>query len=58
MSEYVCPQYIQDMFIGDEDQKSKARKLVVDWYKSLDAKIGDRIYLPELGWYEKAERVN
>lgn len=58
MTEYMCPKNIQDMFETDnENDKFIGRKKAADWYSSLNLVLGDRIYLPEIGWMEKTRVI-
>ena len=47
MTDYVCPEHITQLF--DSDQET-GRTEVVEWAMSLDLHVGDRVWLPEVGW--------
>ncbi len=52
MSEYRCPEWIEELFADDPGH---GRILALAWVDELDLKIGDKVYLPEVGWREKTE---
>lgn len=52
MMEYMCPRSIQDLF---EESPESARVRAIEWVISLDLQIGDRVFLPEIGWCTKTE---
>ncbi len=52
MSDYVCPKEIQD-----EYERNPAAGLArsIEWVKTLELQPGDRVWMPEGGWFEKGE---
>lgn len=49
-TKHHCPIPISDRFYDD---KPRGREEVLTWLKTLDIKIGDTVWVPELGYYEK-----
>lgn len=46
---YECPETIARLF---DTNKPLGRLEAVKWVQTLDLKIGDRVWLPEIGWHE------
>lgn len=49
MITYVCPEEITDLFKTDP---GKGRFKAIVWAMGLDLKIGDKVWMPEIGWVE------
>jgi hypothetical protein len=54
MTDYACPNEITKVFDSDPE---RGRQLAVDWFKTVDLQIGDRVWMPEVGWMEKTEHA-
>lgn len=52
MAEYVCPKSIQDVY---EKNPARGRKLSIEWASKLALIPGDRVWMPEGGWFDKGE---
>ena len=52
--EYSCPDKIARLF-DRQATVAKGRARAFEWAKGLDLKIGDKVWLPEIGWQEKTE---
>ena len=49
---HYCPDGIVALF-DDEKTTASGRFQVIEWLKTLDLKIGDTVWLPELGLMKK-----
>jgi hypothetical protein len=45
MTDYACPNEITKVFDSDPE---RGRQLAVDWFKTVDLQIGDRVWMPEV----------
>ena len=54
--EFVCPQYIQDLF-NDEETAGEGRVRAADWAASLSLHEDDMVWLPEIGWHMRGSYI-
>jgi hypothetical protein len=46
--EHKPPKHILDLFCDEYTAQTQGRQAFIDWYKSIDKNIGDKIYVPEV----------
>lgn len=51
---YVCPQSITDLF---KTNPELGRMKAIEWAMGLVLNVGDKVWLPKIGWTEKIEEM-
>ena len=54
MTQFVCPESINCLFDSPETTED-GRWQAQEWCRHLDLRIGDEVWLPDIGWVEKTE---
>ncbi len=49
--DYVCPKDLQELF---ERDGNAGRLAIINWMEKLPLEVGDRVWSPEGGWFEKS----